>query len=166
MGSTHCRKAATCFASTVLLWNTRPARPPAHACIDGSIRHAAAGTDLVTSDLMPFAGSRSIQVIDDDSTIRSAFRRPIGAAAIDGHPEAVVVDVRMPLEDILAFVRQLRAHPSHTETPVTIITDEYVADNSVRVEIARLHVPLCLKPPGPEHVPQFAAALLMLNDEF
>jgi CheY-like chemotaxis protein len=115
---------------------------------------------------MPATGCRSIQVIDDDATIRAAFRRSIGAPAIDGRPEAIVVDVRMPVEDILAFVRQLRAHRSHADTPVTIITDEYVADNSVRVEIARLHVTLCLKPPGPEHVPQFAAALLMLNDEF
>jgi PleD family two-component response regulator len=107
-----------------------------------------------------------IQVIDDEATIRSAFRRPIGSAALDGAPESVVVDVRMPLADILAFVRQVRADPNNRNTPVTVITDEYVADNSVRTEIARLEVTLCLKPPGPEHVPQFAAALLMLNDEF
>jgi DNA-binding response OmpR family regulator len=115
--------------------------------------------------MMP-AGASRIQVIDDEAMIRSAFRRPIGSPAIDGRPEAIVVDVRMPLEDILAFVRQLRADSGHAGTPVTVITDEYVADNSVRVEIARLEVTLCLKPPGPEHVPQFATALLMLKDEF
>jgi CheY-like chemotaxis protein len=106
-----------------------------------------------------------IQVIDDELTIRSTFRQP-GSAALNGAPESIVVDVRMPLVDILAFVRQVRADPHHQHTPVTVITDEYVADNSVRSEIARLEVTLCLKPPGPEHVPQFATALLMLNDEF
>jgi CheY-like chemotaxis protein len=105
-------------------------------------------------------------VIDDEATIREAFRRPIGAATLDGTPQSVVVDVRMPLADILAFVRQLRADPNHQHTPITVITDEYIADNSVRTEITRLEVTLCLKPPGPEHVPQFAAALMMLNDEF
>ncbi len=115
---------------------------------------------------MSVHGSPCIQVIDDEATIRSAFRRSIGPAAVDEHAQSVVVDVRMPLVDILAFVRQLRAHPRHRQTPVTVITDEYVADNSVRLEIARLDVTLCLKPPGPEHVPQFATVLLMLNDEF
>lgn len=115
---------------------------------------------------MSAPNSPCIHVIDDEATIRSAFRRPIGAAALDGRPESVVVDVRMPLADILAFVRQLRADPNHRHTPVTVITDEYVSDNSVRVEIGRLDVTLCLKPPGPEHVPQFATVLLMLNDEF
>jgi CheY-like chemotaxis protein len=112
------------------------------------------------------AGSRCIQVIDDETTIRSAFRVPAGGTVLDVAAEAVVVDVRMPLEDVLAFVRQLRADPNHARTPVTVITDEYVADNTVRLEIARLEVSLCLKPPGPEHVPQFATALLMLKDEF
>jgi len=111
-------------------------------------------------------GGGRIHVIDDVSTIRSAFRRAIGAAALDNMAEAVVVDVRMSLADILAYVRQLRADPNHRQTPVTVITDEYVADNSVRTEVARLDVTLCLKPPGPEHVPQIAAALLMLNDDF
>ncbi|HTK29925.1 MAG TPA: hypothetical protein VL309_10255 [Vicinamibacterales bacterium] len=107
-----------------------------------------------------------IQVIDDEATIRSAFRLPANGRPIDGEPESVVIDVRMPLADILAFVRQLRTDPVHRETPVTVITDEYIADNSVRMEVARLEVTLCLKPPGPEHVLPLATALLMLNDEF
>jgi CheY-like chemotaxis protein len=115
---------------------------------------------------MPVRAVQCIRVIDDEATIRAAFRRPIGASTLDPAPQSVVVDVRMPLVDILAFVRQLRADPTNRHTPITVITDEYVADNSVRTEIARLEVTLCLKPPGPEHVPQFAAALMMLNDEF
>lgn len=81
---------------------------------------------------------KEILVIDDSLAIRKAIRRilepmgyavreaPDGAqalAAVHGaKPDAVLCDIDMPVMDGLTFVRELRADPAYSDTPVIMCT--------------------------------------------
>jgi len=44
-------------------------------------------------------------------------------------PAAILVDLRMPIGDDLEFLRRLRAHEHQRETPVAIVTGDYLVDD-------------------------------------
>ena len=71
---------------------------------------------------------------------------PSAAAVVaTTHPDAVLVDLRMPLLDGLGFLRRLREQePDHT--PVAIITGDYIIDGGLSHEIRALYAVLCFKP--------------------
>lgn len=70
-------------------------------------------------------------------TVRTAISAPDALRDVVAHPpDAIVVDFRMPVMDGLAFLRALRARPSHGTTPVAIVTGDYQLDERL---IAQLH---------------------------
>jgi two-component system response regulator PrrA len=46
------------------------------------------------------------------------------------HPDAIILDLRMPLVDGLGFLRRLRAHHEQHDTPVAIVTGDYFLSGS------------------------------------
>jgi CheY-like chemotaxis protein len=61
-------------------------------------------------------------------------------------PDAVLVDLRLPLVDGLAFLRLLRANEVYRQTPVAIITGDYSLTDAERLELRTLDASVCYKP--------------------
>jgi CheY-like chemotaxis protein len=62
------------------------------------------------------------------------------------HPDAVLLDLRMPLMDGLTFLRRLRALEEHRHTPVAIVTGDYFVDDTITNELRELQADLYFKP--------------------
>jgi two-component system, OmpR family, response regulator PrrA len=106
----------------------------------------------------------TILIVDDDEgvtqtfarmltlegfTVRTAFNAESGLrAASESHPDAIILDLRMPLVDGLGFLRQLRAMPDQQQspTPVAIVTGDYFLDDAIASELRQLGAELKFKP--------------------
>jgi len=103
-----------------------------------------------------------ILIVDDDEGVTQTFARMLrlegyqvrtAVSAETGlreaehsHPDAIILDLRMPLVDGLGFLRRLRAHDQQRTTPVAIVTGDYFLDETVATELAQLGAELKFKP--------------------
>ena len=62
------------------------------------------------------------------------------------HPDAIILDLRMPLVDGLGFLRRLRSRDEHSATPVAIVTGDYFLDEAIANELQELGAELRFKP--------------------
>src|SRR5258708_28707393 len=62
------------------------------------------------------------------------------------HPDAVIVDLRMPLTDGLMFLRRLRAEEKERRTPVAILTGDTLIDDATKDELRELAAEMYFKP--------------------
>jgi len=106
--------------------------------------------------------SATVLVVDDDEGVTQTFAQmlrfegyQVGTAvsaeeglteAEQHHPDAIILDLRMPLVDGLGFLRRLRAHDDQRATPVAIVTGDYFLDDSVLTELRELGAELRFKP--------------------
>jgi DNA-binding response OmpR family regulator len=106
--------------------------------------------------------SATVLVVDDDEGVTRTFARmlclegyQVGTAvsaeaglieAEQRHPDAIILDLRMPLVDGLGFLRRLRAHDDQRDTPVAIVTGDYFLDDAVMTELRELGAELRFKP--------------------
>jgi DNA-binding response OmpR family regulator len=106
----------------------------------------------------------SILIVDDDEgvtqtfarmltfegyEVRTAFNAESGLrAAAERRPDAIILDLRMPLLDGLGFLRHLRsmAGQQDSPTPVAIVTGDYFLEDSVATELRQLGAELRFKP--------------------
>jgi DNA-binding response OmpR family regulator len=107
-------------------------------------------------------GDATILVVDDDDGVTQIFARML---QLEGYrvrtarnaesglwevfqrsPDAIILDLRMPLVDGLEFLRRLRASPAHRGTPVAIVTGDYFLDDWVSAELRGLGAALTFKP--------------------
>jgi DNA-binding response OmpR family regulator len=105
---------------------------------------------------------RTILIVDDDPAVTSTFARML---RLEGYevvtaltaeaalrqialtsPDAVLMDLRMPLVDGLGFLRQLRARETLCRTPVAIVTGDYQLEDAVLREVHTLGAALYFKP--------------------
>jgi DNA-binding response OmpR family regulator len=100
-------------------------------------------------------------IVDDDPGVVQIFARMLRLSgydvltALDGeaalrevllfHPDALFVDLRMPLVDGVAFLRQLR-EGADRRTPVAVVTGDYTVDEATEDEVRRLGADLYFKP--------------------
>jgi two-component system response regulator PrrA len=111
------------------------------------------------------AGDRSqstILIVDDDEGVTQTFARML---RLEGYqvrvamnaetglreaeatrPDAIILDLRMPLVDGLGFLRRLRARDAQRDTPVAIVTGDYFLDDEVSSELRTLGAELKFKP--------------------
>jgi DNA-binding response OmpR family regulator len=61
-------------------------------------------------------------------------------------PNAIILDLRMPLTDGLQFLRILRTKPGLATVPVAIVTGDYFLDQAVSNELRELGADLRFKP--------------------
>ena len=75
-------------------------------------------------------------------------------------PDAVILDLRMPLTSTLVFLREARAIPGLARTPVAVVTGDYYADQAQERELDALGVDLRYKPLWLEELVTLARGLL------
>jgi two-component system response regulator PrrA len=98
--------------------------------------------------------------------VRTAFNAESGLrAANEAHPNAIILDLRMPLVDGLGFLRQLRSQASQrvAPTPVAIVTGDYFLDDAVASELRQLGAELRFKPLWLEDLVGLARNLLKVT---
>ncbi|MGE5244359.1 MAG: response regulator [Betaproteobacteria bacterium] len=120
--------------------------------------------------------SSTILIVDDDEGVTQTFARMLrlegfkvrtainaetGLREVDeGSPDAIIVDLRMPLVDGLGFLRRLRARAGQHGTPVAIVTGDYFLDEAVSAELRDLGAELRFKPLWMEDLVGLARTLL------
>jgi DNA-binding response OmpR family regulator len=108
------------------------------------------------------AGLRSVLIVDDDPDVIRTFARMLQFSGYDvltaldadsalrilaaDHPDAALVDLRLPVADGIAFMRRLRAQEGHHHTPVAIVTGDYLIDDTVLAELDALNAVVYFKP--------------------
>jgi DNA-binding response OmpR family regulator len=101
-------------------------------------------------------------VIDDDPVVTSTFAKMLSLegyivqTALDTEtglqkanayrPAAILVDLRMPLGDGLTFLRRLRDQHHHRETPVAIVTGDYMIDDAMMAALRAHGATIRFKP--------------------
>ena len=117
--------------------------------------------------------------VDDDEGVTQTFARMLRLEGYDvrtamnaemglqeaeqSHPDAIILDLRMPLVDGLGFLRRLRAHAAQRDTPVAIVTGDYFLDDSVSSELHQLGAELKFKPLWLEDLVGLARTLLKVT---
>jgi DNA-binding response OmpR family regulator len=103
-----------------------------------------------------------ILIVDDDEGVTQTFARmlrlegyqvrtavtaEIGLReAEESHPDAIILDLRMPLVDGLGFLRRLRAKAEQRSTPVAIVTGDYFLEDDISNELRELGAEVRFKP--------------------
>jgi two-component system response regulator MprA len=107
-------------------------------------------------------GRRTVLIVDDDPGVTQTFARMLTLGGYDVltaldatsglreieqvHPDAVLLDLRMPRVDGLAFLRLLRAQEAQRRTPVGVITGDYALPETVHRELCALDATVHYKP--------------------
>jgi len=113
-------------------------------------------------------------IVDDDEGVTQTFA---GILRLEGHqvriamnaqdglreteefrPDAIILDLRMPLVNGLGFLYRLRERDERT--PVTIITGDATLTEEALTEIADLGADVCFKPIWTEDLHDLAERLL------
>jgi DNA-binding response OmpR family regulator len=119
---------------------------------------------------------RTLLIVDDDPVVTETFSRMLklegydirtANSADDGLREAqtrsfdaIVLDLRMPLSDGLAFLQRLRAGELDRVTPVMIVTGDYFLDDDLMAELGRLGAEVRFKPMWLEDLVDVARTLV------
>ena len=103
-----------------------------------------------------------ILVVDDDEGVTTTFARMLRLEGFDvrtalngelglleaskSRPDAIILDLRMPLVDGLRFLRRLRADNEQRAVPVAIVTGDYFLDDDIAAELRQLGAEVKFKP--------------------
>ena len=106
--------------------------------------------------------AQSVLVVDDDEGVALTFSRMLRlhgyrvetatnpeaglAIAIARPPDAIILDLRMPLVSGLEFLRRLRDNKTAQATTVAIVTGDYIIEDHMAAEIKHLGAQVCFKP--------------------
>src|SRR5215203_242668 len=121
----------------------------------------------------------TILIVDDDQGVTETFARMLKLEgykvrtamnaesglreAAASRPDAIILDLRMPLLDGLGFLRQLRSNDGERRTPVAIVTGDYFLDDSVSTELKQLGASVEFKPLWFEDLVGLARTLLKVT---
>ena len=121
----------------------------------------------------------TILIVDDDEGVTQTFARMLRLEGYDvrtamtaetglreaeaAHPDAIILDLRMPLVDGLGFLRRLRQHEGNQTTPVAIVTGDYFLEDEISDELRTLGAELRFKPLWLEDLVGLARNLLKVT---
>jgi DNA-binding response OmpR family regulator len=120
-----------------------------------------------------------ILIVDDDEGVTQTFARMLALEGYEvrtamnaetglreaekSHPDAIILDLRMPLVDGLGFLRRLREHDEQRATPVAIVTGDYFLDDAMSSELRQLGAELKFKPLWLDDLVELARTLLKVT---
>ena len=103
-----------------------------------------------------------ILLVDDDSVVLETFGPALSLEgydvcsardaatglqlAVQTEPDAVILDLRMPIQDGLGFLRRLRDVAKLEGVPVAIVTGDYMVDDETVTELEALGAQVLFKP--------------------
>jgi CheY-like chemotaxis protein len=106
--------------------------------------------------------TRTILIVDDDRSVADTFARMLKlegfgvATALSAEagleladtvaPQAIILDMRMPITNGLQFLRLVRSKPHLVDVPVAIVTGDYFLPESVQHELKSLGASIRFKP--------------------
>ena len=124
----------------------------------------------------PETATRTILIVDDDSAVAETFSRMLRlegyevATALNAetglelatslHPNAIILDMRMPIINGLQFLRTVRSTPYLAEVPVAIVTGDYFMGEAVMNELRALGAAVRFKPLWLEDLVALARGLM------
>jgi DNA-binding response OmpR family regulator len=125
------------------------------------------------------AATSTILIVDDDQSVADTFARMLqlegfkvktALTAEDGLeaasallPDAIILDMRMPITNGLQFLRQVRARPALANIPVAIVTGDYFLTDAVQKELGKLGASIRFKPLWLEDLIALAKTLINAN---
>jgi DNA-binding response OmpR family regulator len=120
--------------------------------------------------------TRNILIVDDDPSVADTFTRMLElegfgvAAALTAEtglelaenmrPDAIILDMRMPITNGLQFLRLVRSKPHLVDIPVAIVTGDYFLPESIQHELASLGASIRFKPLWLEDLVALAKTLI------
>jgi two-component system, OmpR family, response regulator PrrA len=133
---------------------------------------------------MPALGAEQdtakILIVDDDEGVTTTFARMLRLEGFDvrtalngemglreasrSRPDAIILDLRMPLVDGLRFLRRLRADDEQRNVPVAIVTGDYFLDDDIATELRQLGAEVKFKPLWLEDLVGLARDLLKVTN--
>ena len=124
-------------------------------------------------------GASTILIVDDDEGVTQTFARMLKLegfqvrtainaesglkVANESQPNAIILDLRMPLVDGLGFLRRLRSLDDQRSTPVAIVTGDYFLEDEISDELRTLGAELRFKPLWLEDLVGLARNLLKVT---
>ena len=106
--------------------------------------------------------AKTILTVDDDRYVTDTFARMLRLEgftvhtalnaksglelAAAKHPDAIILDLRMPILSGLHFLQRLRSRPRLHHIPVAIVTGDYFVEADVTTELKELGALLRFKP--------------------
>lgn len=119
---------------------------------------------------------RTIVIIDDEESVRCTFGLMLQLEGYAAHafagadealaalatlaPDALLLDLHLPVIDGLECLRRLRASGSHDALPVALLTADYFLDETVANELKRLGAQIHFKPIWESDLRRIVAALI------
>jgi DNA-binding response OmpR family regulator len=132
------------------------------------------------TDVRPRLATR-VLIIEDDAAILESFEQmlveegyivravPTGEAGLAeaaiNPPDAVLLDLHLPLSDGLECLRRLRAAPLRLTMPVAILTGDYFLDDEVARALQALGARIHFKPVWDTDLLQIVEALVSQREE-
>jgi len=120
--------------------------------------------------------ARKILVIDDDEGLRSAYSRVLTREGYAVHmaanaedalayvkqerPDAILLDLRMPLINGVGFLYRLRQDPANRDIAVALITGDRTLDDSTIDDLRELSAQVWHKPLSLDDIRKVTRALL------
>lgn len=108
------------------------------------------------------SASKTILIVDDDRSVADTFARMLKlegfkvATAMSAEsglemadevrPDAIILDMRMPITNGLEFLRLIRAKPLLSDVPVAIVTGDYFLSEPTQHELKSLGASIRFKP--------------------
>jgi DNA-binding response OmpR family regulator len=131
---------------------------------------------VIAAGVEPASATRSILVVDDDRAVADTFSRMLAlegfrvATALNAEagleladtarPDAIILDLRMPIVNGLQFLRALRTRPHLVDVPVAIVTGDYFLGESMAADLKSLGAAVRFKPLWLEDLVALARALV------
>lgn len=108
------------------------------------------------------SATRTILIVDDDRSVAETFARMLKlegfkvATALSAEaglelantvrPDAIILDMRMPITNGLQFLRLVRSRPHLVDIPVAIVTGDYFLPDPIQNELKALGASIRFKP--------------------
>jgi DNA-binding response OmpR family regulator len=93
--------------------------------------------------------------------VTTAFNADEGLGLVkDMTPDAIILDMRMPITNGLQFLKMVRDLPHLASTPVAIVTGDYFLPDPIQLELKQLGAEIRFKPLWLEDLTTLARSLV------